>query len=54
MGCITKLEQDNYDFFVNTICARRIPVLLVVTGCENLEPMSLWQAATRNSSTIKD
>jgi predicted GTPase len=39
---ITQAEENNYEFFVKTITASKIPVILAVTGCENIEPMSKW------------
>lgn len=39
---ITQAEENNYEFFVKTIAASKIPVILVVTGCENIEPVSKW------------
>lgn len=39
---ITKDHHDNYDFFVNVLTERKIPCVLVVTGCENHEPIEGW------------
>ena len=39
---ITKEHDDDYIFFVEKMAQNRIPVVLVVTGCENEEPMSAW------------
>jgi GTPase SAR1 family protein len=39
---ITKEHDDDYTFFVEKMTQKRIPVLLVVTGCENEHPMSAW------------
>ena len=41
-GRLTKHQQDDYDFFVNRMTERKIPTLLVLTGCENEHPMSAW------------
>lgn len=41
-GRITKSFNDNYKFFVEIIMQEKVPVILVQTGCENTEPMSLW------------
>jgi GTPase SAR1 family protein len=38
----TKNHDDNYKFFVEDLCQKKIPVILVATGCENEEPMSAW------------
>lgn len=45
---ITKSLCDNYKFFVETVAQKKIPVILVVTGCENIEPMSLWEEQNRH------
>jgi GTPase Era involved in 16S rRNA processing len=52
MPRITKDVEDNYRFFVETIAEKKIPVILVVTGCENVEPMSKW--ATDNEQTFEE
>ncbi len=39
----TALWQRNHEFFGDVICQKRIPVLLVFTGCEDSDPMTLWQ-----------
>lgn len=41
-GRLTKHHHDDYDFFVNKMTERKIPTLLVLTGCENEHPMSSW------------
>jgi GTPase SAR1 family protein len=41
-GRPTKAEVDNYRLFVNAIAGSTIPVISVVTGCEDVEPMSNW------------
>lgn len=46
-GKITKSLHDNYKFFAETVAQKKIPVILVVTGCENKEPMSLWEDENR-------
>lgn len=38
----TKNHDENYKFFVEQLTQKRIPVILVATGCENEEPMSRW------------
>lgn len=39
---ITDAHDRNYEFFVNEMTQRSIPVILVATGCENEQPMSAW------------
>lgn len=46
-GRITKTMADNYKFFAEQMAQNSIPVLLVVTGCENVEPMSKWADENR-------
>jgi hypothetical protein len=46
---ITKAEHDNYQFFVRTMAQNRIPCILVLTGCENVEPMSKWAAENKGA-----
>ncbi len=41
-GRILQIHEDNYKFFVQTIAGSKIPVILVVTGCEDTNPMSKW------------
>lgn len=39
---ITQSHVDNYRFFVDKLAGNNIPVILVVTGCENEDPMDAW------------
>ncbi|WGZ95065.1 MAG: GTPase domain-containing protein [Candidatus Thiothrix putei] len=39
---ITQSHVKNYDFFVDKLTGKKIPVILVVTGCENEDPMNSW------------
>ena len=39
---ITKEQEDDFDFFVNRLAQKKIPVLIALTGCENENPMSAW------------
>lgn len=41
-GRITQDEQDNYQFFVECLCNKLVPVLLVITGAEYEEPLDDW------------
>ncbi|WP_341909729.1 GTPase domain-containing protein [Polaromonas sp. YR568] len=47
-GRLTKQHQEDYDFFVNRMTERKIPTLLVLTGCENERPMSAWVDRNRD------
>ena len=42
MGRLTKDHQADYRFFVEKLALNNIPSILVVTGCENVQPMSRW------------
>lgn len=42
MGRITRQHDEDYEFFVNRMTRGKIPTLLVLTGCENEEPMNAW------------
>ncbi|MUG91327.1 GTP-binding protein [Scytonema sp. UIC 10036] len=44
---LTILEKNNYDLFVKGIANLKIPVILVVTGCEGFFPMSQWREENR-------
>ena len=46
---ITKEQEEDYDFFVNKMTERKVPVILVLTGCENEDPMSAWVDKNRGS-----
>lgn len=39
---ITKQQEEDHDFFVNRLAGGKVPALLILTGCENEEPMSSW------------
>ena len=39
---LTKDHDEDYEYFVNRVTLRNIPVVLVVTGCENEHPMGSW------------
>ena len=39
---ITQSHVKNYNFFADRLTGNNIPVILVVTGCENEEPMNSW------------
>jgi len=41
-GRITQMHVDNYKLFVDVITESKIPVICVVTGCENYEPTQKW------------
>lgn len=40
----TDLWKKNHDFFVNVVADKKIPTLLVFTGCEDFDPMYQWLA----------
>lgn len=44
----TDLWKKNHDFFINVIANNKIPVLLVFTGCEDFDPISLWYTQNAN------
>jgi hypothetical protein len=46
---ITKEQEDDYKFFVEKLTQEKIPVLLVLTGCENEDPMTAWLDRNRDS-----
>jgi len=48
---ITQIDKDEYDMFVHTVANNRVPVICVVTGCEEEEPMQKW--VENNASTFK-
>jgi hypothetical protein len=52
IGRITKLTTQNYDLFVNLVLQKKMPVLCVVTGCENEDPLQSW--VTKNIESFKD
>lgn len=39
---ITKQQEEDHEFFVRRMTESKVPTLLVLTGCENEEPMSKW------------
>ncbi|KAG6916831.1 hypothetical protein DXG01_005216 [Tephrocybe rancida] len=42
---LSSVMKTNYDIFVKDICQGKVPVVLVVTGCENETPMDSWWEA---------
>ncbi|KAF9219587.1 hypothetical protein BS17DRAFT_384243 [Gyrodon lividus] len=50
-GRITASEKRNYDLFVNILCRRKVPVVLVFTGLEREIRMEDWWE--RNVSAIR-
>lgn len=54
MPRITNNVTSNYDFFYNTICQKKIPIILAVTGCENEDPMSIWVDENKNIFEYKE
>jgi len=41
-GKITATLEKNYELFVEGVSHNQVPVIGVVTGCENVEPMQRW------------
>jgi len=41
-GRINKVSRKNYDYFVKTFCKNEVPVLLVVTHCEDEGVLGKW------------
>lgn len=39
---ITKQQEEDHDFFVRRMTMSMVPSLMVLTGCENEEPMTKW------------
>ncbi|MDP3108673.1 GTPase domain-containing protein [Hydrogenophaga sp.] len=39
---ITKEQEEDHDFFVRRMTQSMVPSLMVLTGCENEEPMTKW------------
>ena len=39
---VMQAHCDNYEFFVKELTQKTVPCILVVTGCENSDPMSAW------------
>lgn len=39
---ITQSHDQDFEFFVDKLMQRKVPVVLAVTGCENEEPMTKW------------
>ncbi|KAG6868664.1 hypothetical protein C0993_012469 [Termitomyces sp. T159_Od127] len=37
-----KVMKPNYEIFVTGICQNKVPVVLVITGCEDESPMENW------------
>jgi len=42
MGRITETIRRNYMLFVDAITKHKVPVVCVVTGCENFDPIQQW------------
>lgn len=41
-GRLSKSAQQNYALFYDTFCKRNVPIVIIVTCCENVEPMDSW------------
>ncbi|CAF0964112.1 unnamed protein product [Adineta steineri] len=51
-GTIHQSAKDEYVMFADQITKKKIPILCVVTNCENYEPLSQW--VTENENTFKE
>jgi hypothetical protein len=47
LGRVLKDHKEDYEFFVKKMALGKIPSILVVTGCENEQPMSAWVERNR-------
>jgi GTP-binding protein EngB required for normal cell division len=41
-GRLTETTKKNYDLFRDTIFEKMVPIVVVITGCENVIPMDHW------------
>ena len=48
-GTIHESAKDEYIMFADRITKQKVPVLGVVTNCENIEPMSRWVVDNENA-----
>ena len=48
-GRLTRQHEQDHELFVEQLTQHRVPCLLVVTGCENEEPMTQWVEQNRAS-----
>lgn len=46
---ITKQQEEDHDFFVRRMTQSKVPTLLVLTGCENEDPMASWVDSHRHA-----
>ena len=46
---ITKQQEEDHDFFVRRMTQTKVPTLLVLTGCENEDPMTSWVDSHRHA-----
>jgi len=51
IGTIHNTDKTNYDLFANILTHQRIPIICVITGCENEDPMTEY--ASRNSQSYE-
>ncbi|CAF1103234.1 unnamed protein product [Didymodactylos carnosus] len=52
IGTIIQTDKDNYEMFCDIVTNHQIPVICVITGCENEDPMSDW--VRRNEDAFKN
>lgn len=46
---LTKEQEEDHEFFVRKMTESRVPTILVLTNCENEEPMSAWTDRNRSA-----
>jgi GTPase Era involved in 16S rRNA processing len=54
IGTILQAEKLTYDIFVNVLTQHQIPVLCVITGCENEQPMADYAARNKDHYEKQD
>ena len=50
-GRLTETTDTNYKLFHRGFCDSKVPTVIVVTGCENVEPMDMWWTDNKQSFT---
>ena len=48
-GRVTQHHDEDYQFFVEKMAQGNIPAILILTGCEDDEPMSAWVEKNRDA-----
>jgi hypothetical protein len=53
-GRLTETIYKNYDLFHHGFCNSNVPIVVVVTGCEDIEPtMDRWWLAYKSRNVIR-